>query len=108
MNIVTYLTGNFKAFWGGWQFRWKQHKNYNRLRREQKALVKAKKLAEQRASMDGRRYYVLPDWKGDLMVLNSREVEKLKRAGVMSKRVNILNLLNEALYFTGKDPREKK
>lgn len=107
MTIITYLSNNFKAFLRSWQFRWQQHKNYKKLQREEKALKKAKKIADKRAAMDGRRYYVLPDHNGDLMVLNSREIDRLKRFDIMSKKVTILDLLKESLYFTGKDPREK-
>lgn len=99
--MIKYLKRNFLAFWAGWQMRLAQHRKYKQLKRKEKALGKAKKLADRRAAMDGRRHYVLPDWNGHYMVLNMREIKALKRAGIMSKQVTIHDLLNEAEYFTG-------
>lgn len=99
-HIYIYLRGNFVALIKAWEMRWAQHKKYKELQRKEKALNKAKVLAEKRARMDGRRYYILPDWNGHYMVLNKEEIGKLKKAGVMSKRVKSFHLTQEAEYYT--------
>jgi len=98
--MIKYLRNNFLEFVNSWRTVWEQRKQEKAVRRKEKALLKAKKLAVRRAKMDGRRYYILPDWDGNYMVLNKSEVEKLKKAGVMSKKVNAYHLMKEAEYFT--------
>jgi len=71
-----------------------------RLSREGKMLRRATKLADLRHKADGKRYYVLPDFNGDLRVLNSKEIDALKRAKVMDKQVSFYYLINESLYHT--------
>jgi len=100
-NFIFFITSWMPPQWtAAWSQKWAQWKKRRELRREEKAIKKAKKLAQRRHAVDGRRYYVLPDWNGDLMVLNNREIDQLKRHGVMSKRVNVKHLLDEAVYFT--------
>ena len=76
------------------------YKEVFRLQREKRAKRRAIKLAELRHKADGKRYYVLPDWNGNLKALNHLEINELKRQGVMSKNVNIKNLMEEAVYYT--------
>ncbi len=63
-------------------------------------LRRATKVAELRHKGDGKRYYVLPDFNGDLRVLNTKEIDALKRAKIMDKKVNFFDLMKEALYHT--------
>lgn len=76
---------------------WRQKRN---LKLQARAINRAKKYADEKHALDGRRYYVLTDWKGDYRVVNKREVSTLKRLGVMSKKVNHKVLLEEAVYWT--------
>ena len=71
-----------------------------RLSREAKMFRRAKRLADLRFEADGKRYYVLFDYNGDLRALNSKEIKALKRAKVMDKRVSFYDLINESLYHT--------
>lgn len=61
---------------------------------------KAIRWANKKHKADGKRYYVLSDARGKLVVLNRAEIEYLKKAGIMSRKVNVVDLLKESLYFT--------
>ncbi len=69
-----------------------------KLRRQKKALVKAKKLADRRALATGKKQWVLPDHRGQLKVLNRTEIQVLKRFKVMNRHVTGSDLDREALY----------
>jgi hypothetical protein len=70
------------------------------LSKDERAVKKACKLADRRASIYRRRYFVIRDWTGKPAVLNNREIQMLKRKKIMNKKCNIVHLLNESIYFT--------
>lgn len=70
-----------------------------------KEFKRAKKQADRLTELDNRRYYVLPDWNGKLVAMNSKQIAFLKRKKMMGKQVNGFYLMKEALYFT--DPKNK-
>jgi hypothetical protein len=69
---------------------WQKARQRNKMIRE----------ADLRHKSDGKRYYVLPDATGKLHALNNREIEHLKKIGIMGKHVNINHLLKESVYHT--------
>jgi hypothetical protein len=77
-----------------------EQKKLYRLKQQARKRAKAIRIANLRHQTDGRRYYVLPDHRNRLLVLNNTEIQVLKKAGVMNRKVTILNLLNEAVYHT--------
>ena len=97
---VKYLQGNFKTLLASWKKRWKEYKIYRMVKKEEKALNKAKKLAILKASMNGYRYWVLRDANGDFVPLNKLEIQELQREGIMSRKVNAYHLMREAEFFT--------
>ena len=70
------------------------------LKRKARKLKKAKKLADRRHEADGKRYFVMEDWNGNLRVLNNNEIKALKRHKVISKKAGFVNFMEEALYHT--------
>jgi len=62
----------------------------------------ARKYANKRHKMDGKRYSVFPSGPSSLIVFNSLEMKDLKRKGFIKKGVtiDINTLLNTAYYFT--------
>ena len=62
----------------------------------------AKRYANKRHGIDGKRYYVFPSGLGSLIVFNSLEMKDLKRRGFIKKGVviDINTLLNTAYYYT--------
>ena len=67
----------------------------------------AKRYADKRHSIDGKRYYVFPSGLDSLIVFNSIEMKDLKRKGFIKKgvKIDINTLLNTAYYHT---PTPKK
>lgn len=71
-------------------------------------LKQAKILADAKSkAYGGRRYFVLPDWNGKYRVLNRGQIKQLQRKGIMSKKATIMDLTNEALYYTDKNMRHE-
>ena len=69
--------------------------------RKVRALNTAKRMADRRSKEEnGRRYYVLPDHRGDYKILNMGEIKYLQKVGIMNKAVSIYDLLKNAVYFT--------
>lgn len=79
---------------------WEQKKELRKVKRQARRRKRKIKEADLRHKADGKRYYVLPDANGTLHALNNREIEHLKKTGIMSKHVTIHNLLKEAVYHT--------
>lgn len=96
-RLFTYLYGNFNWNMNRLWSLWKKNRELSRMGRRMK---KAKRIAMRRHKIDGKRYYILPDHRGDLCVVNNKEIETLKKAGIMNKQVCIADLLKEALWFT--------
>lgn len=69
----------------------------------------AKKYANKRHEMDGKKYYVYPSGVDSLIVFNSIEMKDLKRKGFIKKGVNItIAALLEGSYYFTPDPTNKK
>lgn len=81
-------------------FWWEKRKELQTIKRQAKRRKRKIKEAELRHQSDGKRYYVLPDANGTLHALNQKEIEHLKKIGIMTKSVNINTLLKEAVYHT--------
>jgi len=67
----------------------------------------AKKYADRRAKISqinkycgGKRHYVLPAGDYSLIVLNSLEIQELKKKGIFNKSLNINKVLKNAYYVT--------
>lgn len=62
----------------------------------------AKKYANKRHEIDGKRYYVYPAGPEMLLVFNSIELKDLKRRGFVSKgaKIDVSTLLRDSYYYT--------
>ncbi len=47
-----------------------------------------------------RKYYVIPDWRGRPIPLCIREIDLLKRKGLLKKSLSAYQLMKDAYYFT--------
>ena len=81
---------------------WTNH--YRRMWREWKKSVKTRRairLANLKSKANGgKRVYVLEDYFGNYHACLAKEVEILKRRGLMSKKATIVDLLRESIYHT--------
>jgi hypothetical protein len=92
LRILRYKIGNFIApFW---------ITKYIKAKLDLWEFNRVKKIADMKARYTGKRHYVLPDWNGKLHALNRKDIEKLKKVGIMSRQVSIIVLLKEAVYIT--------
>jgi len=100
---------NLKHKWNLW---WRVHKYNHPIWREWNHLSEsfrawkrarrvrmAKKLAVRYHMMDGKTYYVLPDAEGRPRPFNNKQVEDLKRFGLMHKSVTCADLYREAIWI---------
>lgn len=65
-------------------------------------------IADLKQKAYNRRYWVLPDPKDRLVALNNRDIKRLKKLGIMSKKVDFIHLLSESFYYTPLDRNNKK
>jgi len=79
---------------------WNTYKKHRSVGKAFKAAEKAKRLAMKRYQTDGRRYFVLQDCNGDLVVVNNSEIKRLQKVGLISKKATHYDFLREAVYFT--------
>ena len=69
----------------------------------------AKKYADKRHEIDGKRYYVLPSGPSSLIVFNSIEMKELKSKGFINKGVKIdVNALMHTAYYHTPNPTPQK
>lgn len=77
---------------------------YRRMWREWKKSIKTRraiKLANLKSKANGgKRVYVLEDYFGNYHACLKKEVDILKRRGLMNKRATIVDLLRESIYHT--------
>ena len=70
-------------------------------------LRRAKKLAIAWHKEKGKTYYVLPNAEGIPEPFNEREIRKMKKLGLMNKRVNCVDLYKEALFIANSKTTNK-
>jgi hypothetical protein len=70
-----------------------------KLSRQERKLNKVIKEAIKRANATGRTHYVLKDWNGNPYAANKRELIILQKNGLFKRKVNIFDILNDALYI---------
>lgn len=68
-------------------------------RRQHRKMIKATKIALERHKATKKRYYVMCDWEEKYHALNHLEIDYLKRAGILNKRITIQDLLREAVIY---------
>ncbi len=61
---------------------------------------RARKIADLKHSIDGKRYYVLEDPSGRLHILSRKDILKYKKAGAINKGAGFDEIISRALYFT--------
>lgn len=66
---------------------------------KKRAFERAKKLAKARHCQDGKTYYVMMDGDGIWQALNNKEIELIKRAGLMNKKATCADLYREAAFI---------
>lgn len=80
---------------------YRQHRrNMKQIRRHGKALRIARQEADVMHKATSKAYYVMPDFTGQLRVLDKAAIKNLKRFKVMSENVTVIDLLTESEYNT--------
>lgn len=57
-------------------------------------------MADKAHSQNGKRYYVMPDEKDQLIIMHRPSFRKMKRSGQMSYQAKVVDLKRESFYFT--------
>jgi len=92
MKAINYIKSFFRS-------EWEENKQAYMLWWQAQKRKRAIKLADRRHKADGRTYYVIKAGK-TFLVVNSSEVKRLKRAGVIKKNVTVYDLITKSLYTT--------
>ena len=98
------LQKNFRQVIDSWVAGYRLHKQNKHtrklIRRHGKALKEARKQADELHKATGKAYFVMPDYTGELRVLDKASIKNLKRFKVMSDQVTVVDLLTESEYHT--------
>lgn len=101
------LEKNFRTVIESWVTNFRLHRKNVKIRKEirkhGKQLKQARKTADEMHKATGKTYFVLPDWEGNLQVLDKMGVRGLKKFKVMSQDVTFMDLLMESEYSTAKN-----
>lgn len=60
----------------------------------------AKRMADEQHAKDGDRYYVVPNTKGQLLVMDRKNFKKLKQKGYIDRGTTLNDIRRGAFYYT--------
>jgi len=75
--------------------------------KQHRRIRRATLMALARHRTDKRRYYVMYDWEGKYHAFNKNEIDLLKRARILNRKVTIRDLLREATLYVDSTNYEK-
>lgn len=65
------------------------------------------KLADAKQRAYNKRYFVMPDFRNKLTVLNKDDISWLKKANLMNKNVSHLEIMRDCFYYTNLSRNEE-
>ena len=94
------LTRNFRSVIYTWMHNIAVDRMNRKIKRRGKALKEAIRQADLMHEASKKTYYVMPDYNGELRILDKANIKNLKKFKVMSKAVTVMDLLTESEYNT--------
>jgi hypothetical protein len=104
---MNYIIKVLKTIWQWYKADQEMGRRISQLRRQEKALKKAMRLADSRAKATGKKQWVIRTHNGELRVVNRHEIIRLRNAGLFDKKVSLQDFDREALYVAQIDNRKR-